>query len=176
LFVQSHSAQETSFPKSPGRLRLGFNERLDHSLGELWPLLSLGENNLPIAYLTASRFDGERPHPLQNDGRASLVAIGEHYSRLRDLRHEDESFQELPTGLRKGLDREDPFLSIDFHLTVAEIGNFYGDRPATGALRDLIDDLLREAIEHDPTQFRPPNSGPELPAAPGKHMECKADR
>jgi hypothetical protein len=86
---------------------ISFNERLDHPLGELWPLLRVREEHLPVAYFTASRFDGERPHPLQNDRRAFLVAIAEHFSRLRDLRHEDESFQELAIDLREGLDQKD---------------------------------------------------------------------
>jgi len=137
-------------PKSPGRLRLvGFNERLDHPLGKFWPLLGVWEDEFPVAYLTTSRFDGKWPDSLQNDGRAFLVAIAEHFSRRCNLRHENQAFQDLAIGLREGLDQEDPSLSVDFHLAVAQIGNFYRDRAATGTLRDLIDDLLREAVEHD---------------------------
>src|SRR6516162_4229065 len=90
--------------KSSGRLRLiGCQLRSENPFGKLWPLLSFGEDNLPIAYNAASRFDGKWPDPLQNDRRAFLVSVGEHFSRLRDLRHEDQAFHELAVGLGEGL-------------------------------------------------------------------------
>jgi NADPH:quinone reductase-like Zn-dependent oxidoreductase len=64
-------------------------QRHDVSRGELRPLLGVGKDHLPVAYRTASRRDRELPHSLQYDGRAFLVAIGEHFPRLRHLRNED---------------------------------------------------------------------------------------
>src|SRR5271157_2456907 len=88
-------------PKSPGRLWLvGFKQRRNISLRELRPPLGFGKDQLPVAYFAASRLDRELPDSLQNNGRAFLVAIGEHFPRLRDLRHEDQAFNDLATGLR----------------------------------------------------------------------------
>src|SRR5271166_6582134 len=137
-------------PKSPGRLWLvGFKQRRDIPTGELRPPLGVGKDHLPVAYFAASRLDRELPDSLQNNGRASLVAIGEHFSRLRDLRHEDQAFNDLAVGLGEGLNQEDPPFCVDFHLAVAQTGNFHGDRTATGSFRDLVNDLLRKAVEDD---------------------------
>src|SRR5664280_2266900 len=137
-------------PKSPGRLWLvGFQQRRGTSRRELRPPLSVGKDHLPVAYLAASRLDRELPDSLKYNGRAFLVAVGEHFPRLRDLRHEDQAFNDLAIGLGEGLDQEDPPLRVDFHLAVAQAGNFHGDRTATGSLRDLVNDLLREAVEDD---------------------------
>src|SRR5215471_9739391 len=60
--------------KSPGRLRLiGCQLWFEDPLGKLWPLLSVGEGNLPIRYNAPSRFDREWPNSLQNDGGTSLI-------------------------------------------------------------------------------------------------------
>src|SRR5208337_918567 len=104
-------------PKSPGRLWLvGFKQRRDTPTGELRPPLGVGKDHLPVAYFAASRFDRELPDSLQNNGRAFRVAVGEHFPRLRDLRHEDQAFNDLAIGLREGLDQEDPTFRVDFHL------------------------------------------------------------
>src|SRR5271169_2241823 len=74
-------------PKSPGRLWLvGFQQRRGTSRGKLRPPSGFGKDHLPVAYFAASRLDRELPDSLQNDGRAFLVAIGEHFPCLRDLR------------------------------------------------------------------------------------------
>src|SRR5271166_2366833 len=136
--------------KSPGRLWLvGFKQRRNIPRGELRPPLGFGKDQLPIAYFAASRLDRELPDSLQNNGRAFLVAIGEHFPRLRDLRHEDQAFNDLSICLREGLNKEDPPFRVDFHLAVAQTGNFHGDGTATGSLRDLVNDLLRKAVEDD---------------------------
>src|ERR1039457_814982 len=109
---------------------------------ELRPPLGVGKDHLPIAYFAASRLDRELPDSLQNNGRALLVAVGEHFPRLRDLRHEYQAFNDLAIGLREGLNQKDPPFRVDFHLAVAQTGNFHGDGTATGSLRDLVDDLL----------------------------------
>src|SRR5271166_3434845 len=119
-------------PKSPGRLWLvGFKQRRDIPTGELRPPLGVGKDHLPVAYFAASRLDRELPDSLQNNGRAFLVAVGEHFPRLRDLRHEDPPFR------------------VDFHFAVAQTGNFHGDRTATGTFRNLVNDLLWKAVEDD---------------------------
>src|SRR5664280_2882664 len=137
-------------PKSPGRLWLvGFKQRRDIPTRKLRPPLGVGKDHLPVAYFAASRLDRELPDSLQNDGRAFLVAVGEHFPRLRDLRHEDEAFNDLAVGLREGLNQKDSPFRVDFHLAVAQTGNFHGDRTATGSFRDLVNDLLRKAVEDD---------------------------
>src|SRR5271166_1116444 len=137
-------------PKSPGRLWLvGFKQRRNIPGGELRPPLGVGKNHFPAPYFAASRLDRELSDSLQNNGRAFLVAIGEHFPRLRDLRHEDQAFNDLAIGLGKGLNQKDPPFRVDFHLAVAQTGNFHGDRTATGSLRDLVNDLLRKAVEDD---------------------------
>src|SRR5271165_2128862 len=137
-------------PKSPGRLWLvGFKQRRNIPGGELRPPLGVGKDHFPIAYFAASRLDRELPHSLKNNGRAFLVAVGEHFPRLRDLRHEDQAFNDLAIGLSEGLNQEDPPFRVDFHFAVAQTGNFHGDGKATGSLRNLIDDLLRKAVEND---------------------------
>src|SRR5208337_4441308 len=109
----------------------------------------VGKDHFPFAYFAASRLYRELPDSLQNNGRAFLVAIGEHFSRLRDLRHEDQAFNDLAIGLREGLDQEDPPFRVDFHLAIAQTGNFHGDRTATGTFRNLVNDLLWKAVEDD---------------------------
>src|SRR5664280_1830473 len=137
-------------PKSPGRLWLvGFKQRRVISLREVRPPLGVGKDHLPVAYFAASRLDRELADSLQNDGRAFLVAVGEHFPRLRDLRHEDQAFNDLPSGLGEGLDQEDPPFRVDFHLAVAQTGNFHGDGTATGTFRNLVNDLLWKAVEDD---------------------------
>src|ERR1022692_4301302 len=112
--------------KSPGRLWLvGFKQRRDTPTGELGPPLGVGKDHLPVAYFAASRLDRELADSIENNGRAFLVAIGEHFPRLRDLRHEDQAFNDLAIGLREGLDQEDPPFRVDFHLAVAQTGNFH---------------------------------------------------
>ena len=69
--------------------------------------------------------------------------------RFRDLGHEDKTFNELSSRLREGLDEKDSAVRINFHCAIAQIRNLYRDRTATGTLRNLIDDFLREAIEDD---------------------------
>src|ERR1039458_4561161 len=94
-------------PKSPGRLWLvGFKQRRDIPTGELRPPLGVGKDHLPVAYFAAPRLDRELPDSLQNNGRALLVAVGEYFARLRDLRHEDQAFNDLAICLREGLDQE----------------------------------------------------------------------
>src|SRR5215469_11278666 len=150
LLPLSGKAQETSGEKSPGRLWLiGSKQRRNSPAGELRPPLGSGKDHLPVAYLAASRLDGELPDSLQNNGRAFLVAIGEHFARLRDLRYEDQAFNDLSIGLSERLNQEDPPFRIDFHFAVAQIGNFHGNQTATGSLRDLVDDLLGKAVEDD---------------------------
>src|SRR5271166_977779 len=118
-------------PKSPGRLWLvGFQQRRDTSCGKLRPPLGVGKDHLPVAYFAASRLDRELLDSLQYNGRAFLVAIGEHFPRLRDLRHEGQAFNDLAIGLREGLDQEDPPFRVDFHLAVTQTGNFHSDRTA----------------------------------------------
>src|SRR5271166_3695216 len=137
-------------PKSPGRLWLvGFQQRRDTSRGKLRPPLGVGKDHLPVAYFAASRLDRELSDSLQYNGRAFLVAVGEHFSRLRDLRHEDQAFNDLSVGLGEGLNQKDPPFRVDLHLAVAQTGNFHGDGTATGSLRDLVNDLLRKAVEDD---------------------------
>src|SRR5664280_3800710 len=137
-------------PKSPGRLWLvGFQQRRGTSRGKLRPPLGVGKDHLPIAYFAASRLDRELADSLKNNWRAFLVAVGEHFPRLRDLRHEDQAFNDLPSGLGEGLDQEDPPFRVDFHLAVAQTGNFHGDGTATGTLRNLVNDLLWKAVEDD---------------------------
>src|SRR5271165_4177812 len=137
-------------PKSPGRLWLvGFKQRRDTPTGELGPPLGVGKDHLPVAYFAASRLDRELPDSLQNNGRAVLVAVGEHFSRLRDLRHEDQAFNDLAIGLGEGLDQEDPPFRVDFHFAVTQTGNFHGDGTATGTFRNLVNDLLWKAVEND---------------------------
>src|SRR5664280_2057485 len=137
-------------PKSPGRLWLvGFKQRRVISLREVRPPLGVGKDHLPVAYFAASRLDRELADSLQNDGRAFLVAVGEYFARLRDLRHEDQAFNDLSIGLCEGLNQEDPPFRVDFHRAVAQTGNFHGDGTATGSLRNLVNDLLRKAVEDD---------------------------
>src|SRR5664280_1976416 len=122
-------------PKSPGRLWLvGFQQRRGTSRGKLRPPLGVGKDHLPIAYFAASRLDRELADSLKNNGRAFLVAVGEHFPRLRDLRHEDQAFNDLASGLGEGLDQEDPPFRVDFHLAVAQTGNFHGDGTASQRL------------------------------------------
>src|SRR5271157_1060370 len=72
-------------PKSPGRLWLvGFKQRRNIPRGELGPPLGVGKNHFPVAYFAASRLDRELADSLQYNGRAFLVAVGEHFPRLRD--------------------------------------------------------------------------------------------
>ena len=99
--------------------------------------MGFGKGHLPVAYFAASRLDRELPDSLKNNGRAFLVAVGEHFPRFRDLRHEDQAFNDLAIGLGEGLNQKDPSLRIDFHFAVAQTGNFHGDGTATGSLRDL---------------------------------------
>src|SRR5664279_500433 len=137
-------------PKSPGRLCLvGFKQRRDIPTGELRPPLGVGKDHLPVAYFAASRLDRELPDSLQYNGQAFLVAVGEHFPRLRDLRHEDQALNDLAIGLREGLNKEDPPFCVDFHLAVTQTGNFHGDRTATGTFRSLVNDLLWKAVEDD---------------------------
>src|SRR5271157_1342990 len=128
---------------------VGFQQRRNISHRELRPPLGVGKDHLPVAHFAASRLDRELPDSLQNYGRAFVVAVGEHVSRLRDLCHEDQAFNDLAIGLGEGLNQEDPPLRVDFHLAVAQTGNFHGDRTATGSLRDLVNDLLWKAVEDD---------------------------
>src|SRR5208283_4626919 len=128
---------------------VGFQQWRNSSRRELRPPLGVGKDHLPVAYFAASRLDRELPDSLQNHGRAFLVAVGEHFPRLRDLRHEDQAFNDLAVGLGEGLNQKDPSLRVDFHFAVAQTGNFHGDGTATGALRNLVNDLLRKAVEND---------------------------
>src|ERR1035438_1330431 len=90
-------------PKSPGRLWLvGFKQRRDTPTGELGPPLGVGKDHFPVAYFAASRLDRELADSLQHNGRAFLVAIGEHFARLRDLRHEDQAFHDRSEKRRVG--------------------------------------------------------------------------
>ena len=111
--------------------------------------MSVGKDNLPAAYFASPGLDRELPDPMENDGRAFLIAIGEHLPRLRDLRHEDQAFNDLSVGLFEGLDQEDPPFRVDFHLTVTQTGDLHGDGTVTGSLRDLVNDFLWKAVEHD---------------------------
>src|SRR5271166_2821061 len=72
---------------------VGFQRR-NISHRELRPPLGFGKDHLPVAYFAASRLDRELPDSLQHDGRAFLVAVGEHFSRLRDLCHEDQALDD----------------------------------------------------------------------------------
>src|SRR5664280_1894214 len=137
-------------PKSPGRLWLvGFKQRRDIPTRKLRPPLGVGKDHLPVAYFAASRLDRELPDSLQNDGRAFLVAVGEHFPHRRDLCHEDQAFNDLASGLGERLNQEDPPFRVDFHLAVAQTGNFHGDRTATSSFRNLVNDLLWKAVEDD---------------------------
>ena len=89
-------------------------QRRDIPNGQLRPPLGFGKDQLPVAYFAASRLDGELPDSLQDNGRAFLVAIGEHFPRLRDLSHEDQALNDLSIGLSEGLNQEDPAFRIDF--------------------------------------------------------------
>src|SRR5271157_738560 len=146
---------------------VGFQQRRNISHRELRPPLGVGKDHFPVAYFAASRLDRELPDSLQNHGRAFLVAVGEHFPRLRDLRHEDQAFNDLAIGLGEGLNQEDPPFRVDFHLAVAQTGNFHGDRTATGTLRNLVNDLLWKAVEHNrpcPSHHIGVRSCPSFPA------------
>src|SRR5271157_4838545 len=127
---------------------VGFQRR-NISHRELRPPLGFGKDRLPVAYFAASRLDRELPDSLQNNWRAFLVAVGEHFPRLRDLRHEDQAFNDLAIGLGEGLNQEDSPFRVDFHFAVTQTGNFHGDWTATGSFRDLVNDFLRKAVEDD---------------------------
>src|SRR5271165_4369413 len=126
-----------------------FQQWRNSSRRELRPPLGVGKDHFPVAYFAASRLDRELPDSLQYNRRAFLVAVGEHFPCLRDLRHEDQAFNDLPVGLGEGLDQKDPPFRVDLHLAVAQTGNFHGDRTATGSLRNLVNDLLWKAVEDD---------------------------
>ena len=83
---------------------VGFKQRRNIPYGELRPPLGVGKDHLPVACFAASSLDGELPDSLQDNRRALFVAVGEHFPRLRDLRHEDQAFHDLAIGLGKGLD------------------------------------------------------------------------
>jgi len=101
-----------------------------------------GKTTFPSRSSPRPGFHREPPDALQHDGRAFRIAIGEHLPGLRDLRHEDQVFNDFAVGLRKGLHQEDSPFRIDFHVAVTKTGNLHRDRTATSTLRDLVHDFL----------------------------------
>src|SRR6516164_2250557 len=72
--------------RSPGRSWLvRSNERLVTCPRYLRPPSGVGKDHLPVAHFAASGLDWKLPDSLEHDGRAFLIAIGEHLPGLRDL-------------------------------------------------------------------------------------------
>src|ERR1039457_1462770 len=65
-----------------------------------WLAFLRNHREAPVTVEVPSLCDGE-----VEIGRAFLVAVGEHFPRLRDLSHEDQAFNDLASGLREGLDQ-----------------------------------------------------------------------
>src|ERR1041385_2830849 len=98
---------------------------------------------LPVPHLRPPGFELHGMNPL------SSAVIVDQVAGPRYLHEEGFPLDNLSLAVADLIDEVNVAVLVDVYVTVNQIRNCNGDRTASGALRDHVDEFLRKRVKHD---------------------------
>src|SRR5260370_2412965 len=118
-------------------------------------LLGTKKLKLPVPHFRPPGLELHGMNPL------SSAVIVNQVPSPRHLHEEGFPLDDLSLAVADLIDEVNVAVFVDIYVPVNQIRNRNGDRTASSALRDHLDEFLRKGIEHVP-----PGTLPPLPSAP----------